>query len=205
MSPRNKATVTTLSLVLAFALPASADNRNVSGEVIIIHDQPVPKRMPRSKNYPVYKLPPYSDKAILGDAWTRAWLLLDISETGVVRRLKWIKRPGYDLERIAEAEVWKLDFDPARDAEGKPMRLNAIWMFEWPSVGWLNTVYDNPRTKAPSMPAVTKAPFSGDPYWYIPCTGQSTVNFDSKYPVTRDCSTPNLANAEHEPWVSRPR
>jgi hypothetical protein len=188
--------------MLLTAATAAADPR---GEVIVIHDQAPPKQLPRSVNYPVYKLPPYSDKAILADAWTRAWMLLDISDTGEVRRFKWIKRPGYDLEAIAAAEVWKIKFDPARDAHDRPIALHAMWMFEWPSVGWLNVIENNPRTKAPSHHSKTLAPFSGDPYWYIPCTGQSTVNFDSVYPVTRDCSTPDLARAEQEPWVTRPR
>ena len=207
VSPRTSGTVfVSFAALLLATAPAAADPpRDQTGEVIIIHDHVKPKRLPRSTNYPVYKLPPYSNKAILADAWTRTWLLLDISDSGEVRRFKWLKRPGYDLEKLTEAEVWKLRFDPARDDHDRPIPLNAIWMFEWPSVGWLNVIHDTTRSRAPSQPAKTMAPFSGDPYWYIPCTGQSTVNFDSKYPVTRDCSTPDLSQAEHEAWVVRPR
>lgn len=49
------------------------------------------------------------------DVWTRAWMLLDIDERGVVRQIKWLHRPGYDLEPIALAHV------------------------EWPSYWWLVT------------------------------------------------------------------
>jgi len=179
-----------------------------SGETIVLKDKVVPKQLPKIKNYAPSKAPPYSDKAVTSDTWTRAWLLLDVDEHGDVARFKWLKRPGLDLEKLATAEVWKLKFEPALDPEGKPMRVRVVWKFEWPAVGWLNLMNDATRSYSPSGVTFIQGDKASDfrahhPYNYIPCTGESTANLDSYYPVTRDCSTYDLKVADREQWVVR--
>lgn len=80
---------------------------------------------------------PYSEEAVERDAWARAWLLLDVDPSGKVTRLKLLKPPGYDLDRIAIEEAFKLTFEPALDAAGKPQRTYVVYTMEWPSWGWL--------------------------------------------------------------------
>src|SRR5688572_15025246 len=82
----------------------------LQGEVIVIRDKIAPPVAPKPKNYKPHKAPPYSDAAVLSDAWTKAHMLLDVDEQGIVRRYKFLKRPGYDLEKIAAREVSKLVF-----------------------------------------------------------------------------------------------
>jgi len=181
---------------------------SASGETIVVRDPVKPKRMPKAKNYAPSKAPPYSDAAVTSDTWTRAWLLLDIDQNGNVVRFKWLKRPGFDLEKIAEAEVWKIKFDPALDADGKPMRVQALWKFEWPAVGWLNMMNDATRSYSPSGVTAIQGDKASDfrahhPFAYVPCSGESTANLDSYYPITRDCSTPDLAKADTEQWIVR--
>jgi hypothetical protein len=108
------------------------------GEVIRIEDRkrPMPEVVPKPKQ-DTQKSLPYTDEAVARDAWARAWLLLDIDETGRVTRLKLLKKPGFGLERICLDEAFKLRFDPARDKAGKPMKNYMLWTMEWPSWGWL--------------------------------------------------------------------
>src|SRR5262249_23166122 len=70
-----------------------------SSEVIVIHDPPPPPVPPQPKH--PRRVLPYSDDAIEHDVWTRAWLLLDVSETGKVTRVKFLHRPGSNLDQIA--------------------------------------------------------------------------------------------------------
>ncbi|MEJ7601731.1 MAG: carboxypeptidase regulatory-like domain-containing protein [Kofleriaceae bacterium] len=108
------------------------------GEVIQIDDEqrPKPKVAPEPKD-DQRKALPYSEEAIKRDAWARAWLLLDVDETGKVKRLKMLKRPGFGLEKICLDEAFKLTFEPGRDADGRPMKTYVLWAMEWPSWGWL--------------------------------------------------------------------
>ena len=108
------------------------------GEVIRIDDtkRPKPKVAAQSKRDTRVSLP-YSDEAVTRDAWARAWLLLDVDETGAVIRLKLLKRPGFNLEKICIEEAFKLRFDPARDPTGKPIKTYMLYTMEWPSWGWL--------------------------------------------------------------------
>jgi hypothetical protein len=160
--------------------------------VIRIHEQLPPKQMPKPLNFPRWKAPPYSDRAVLSDAWTRAWMLLEISATGEVTRFKWLKRPGYDLEKLATTEVFKIKFSPAIDATGKATRLFVIWKFEWPSVEWQTVVMNNTRSRMPSESEMAS----------VPCRG-GAWNFGSAYIGGRDCSKPDLAKARTEQWVGR--
>ena len=108
------------------------------GEVIKIEDRkrPKPKVAPKPKQ-DVQKSLPYTDEAIVKDAWARAWLLLDVDEAGRVTRLKLLKKPGFGLEKICLEEAFKLRFDPAKDDKGRPMKNYMLWTMEWPSWGWL--------------------------------------------------------------------
>jgi hypothetical protein len=138
------------------------------GEVIKIVDLklPPPAVLPKPTNEHSRKSLPYSPQAMERDAWARAFLLLDINEKGQVTRLKLLKRPGFDLDQIAIDEAFKLQFEPARDAAGRPVRTYIIWDMEWPSWGWLvggggtaagrPVAYDDMYRYNRSNPAVTR-------------------------------------------------
>ncbi|MEO8706834.1 MAG: carboxypeptidase-like regulatory domain-containing protein [Kofleriaceae bacterium] len=162
------------------------------GEVIVIHEQLTPKRNPVPLNFPASKAPPYSDKALLGDAWTRAWLLLDIDVNGNVTRFKWLKRPGYDLEGIATTEAFKLKFTPALDHAGNQSQLYAIWGFEWVAQSWNSLLGHHAQDHLPTPRETAN----------IPCSGGGPIEFKSKYKGYRDCSLPDLSKASGEVWVT---
>jgi hypothetical protein len=170
----------------------------LAGEVIVIREKlraPVPAK---ATNYKPHQAPPYSDEAILSDAWTKAWLLLDVDEAGAVRRMKFLRRPGYDLEKIATDEVFALRFDPARDASGKPIRTWVVWSIEWPSAWWL-IQFTGTRSGMP--PIVGFPPRRLD--HYVPCAGSGPWAMGSIRPTYKDCSLPDLSKAHLEPWVAR--
>lgn len=165
------------------------------GEVIVVKEprrRVTPRRpavLPKPKNYSPVKAPPYSDEAILSDAWTRAWLLLDVDRTGKVRRFKFLKRPGHDLEQIAAAEAFKLRFEPGRDGKRRPVDTWVVWLIEWPSHGWLIDLIGI----ATRMPRELAG--------YVPCAGSGPLNLDSVHPTYRDCSKPDLSKAAGEKWI----
>jgi hypothetical protein len=76
---------------------------------------------------------PYSDQAIDENAWVVGWMLLDVDDKGVVTGFRFLHRPGYGLDRIAEKEIWGLRFEPAVDAGGQPMISKVLWKLEWPA------------------------------------------------------------------------
>lgn len=166
-----------------------------SGEVIVIHDHIAPPVPPKPKNFEPRKAPPYSDKAVLSDAWTKAHLLLDVDERGVVRRYKWLQRPGYDLEKIAVREISRLAFEPAKDAQGKPMRAWVVWSIEWPSAWWLEKLVG---TRSGMPPIVGFPPHRLDDY--VPCRGSGPWAMGSVHPTYKDCSKPDLTKAATERW-----
>jgi hypothetical protein len=170
------------------------------GEVIEIRDLPPPAVPPRPLEDPRIALP-YSDQAVLRDAWTKAWLLLDVSATGEVTQLKVLKRPGFDLDDIALRSAFALHFDPARDRNGKPIPTLIVWGMEWPSYGWLQQFETTTRIPPlvrdplqPQLPALSK----------VPCAGSGPMYLGSLYPAYRDCSRPDLTLASTLPWVKRP-
>jgi hypothetical protein len=181
-----------LVLLAVLASPAMAD------EVIVIVDHIPPPVLPKPKNYIATKTPPYSDEAVLSDAWTKAWLILDIDERGKVARIKFLKHPGHDLETIAKDEAFKLEFEPARDATGKAVRTQIVWSIEWPSAWWLST-FIGVRSTMP--PIVGFPPHRMDDY--VPCAGSGPLQLGSVHPVYKDCSQPDLSRASREPWVNR--
>ena len=188
--------------------PASAavlDGRvdSVAGEVIVIRDRIAPPVPPKPTNHVRSKAPPYSDRAVLTNAWTKAWFLLDLDEQGKLRRYKFLRRPGYDLERIAVDEIRKLRFEPGRDRSGKPVRTWMVWAVEWPSAWWLGQEASHlPGTRA-GMAARTVGfpPRPGDAS--VPCHGSAWM-MGSVFAttVTKDCSRPDLSKAAAEPWIA---
>jgi hypothetical protein len=168
----------------------------VMGEVIVIRDRITPPVPPKAKNYKPKAAPPYSDKAVLSDAWTKAHMLLDIDEQGRVLRYKFLQRPGYDLEKIAAREVTKLEFEPAKDASGKPMRAWVVWTIEWPSAWWLEKLVG---TRSAMPPIVGFPPRRLDSY--VPCKGSGPWAMGSVHPTYKDCSKPDLRKASTEKWV----
>jgi len=169
------------------------------GEVIEIHDPLPPKVMPKPTNFSRTRAPPYSQEALDKDAWARAWMLLDIGPDGAVKRFKFLKRPGYDLEKIAAAEVFKLRFEPARNDDDKPMGTSIVWGIEWPSAGWLEAIIGT-RSRMPSMHGF---PPRGQTD-YVPCKGSGPMNLGSVHPTYRDCSGPDLSRVGTEAWIVKP-
>ena len=204
------------------------------GEVIKIEDRrrPEPKVKAKPKQ-DISKSLPYSDEAVERDAWARAWLLLDVDERGTVTRLKLLKRPGYDLDKICIDEAFKLKFSPALDDKGQPMKTYMLWTFEWPSWGWLiqgNGVATKRPVDRDDMQALTTnslvtAKQDGDKIggpWAtpttaesagsdafdmsmgrVPCAGSGPLNLDGRNRSYRDCSQPDLSAAPALPWITR--
>jgi hypothetical protein len=186
---------TRITLSAAATLDGKVD-ATLGNEVIEIRDPVLPPVLPKAKNFKPKATPPYSDEAILSDAWTKAHLLLDVDEQGVVRRYKFLKRPGYELEKIAGKEVSKLEFEPARDEHGKPVRVWIVWSIEWPSAWWLSK-FNLPRSTMP--PIVGFPPRRMD--HYVPCRGSGPMNLGSLHPTYKDCSKPDLSKAKTEKWI----
>jgi hypothetical protein len=180
---------------------ATADDEPISvgSEVIRVKGTAPKPTPPRATNYVASKTPPYSDHAILSDAWARAWLVLEVSETGTVMRIKFLNRPGYDLDDIALSEAFKLTFTPALDPARTPMRSHVLWLIEWPSAYWLQELTGT-RSRMPPMKGLPPHRLDA----YVPCKGSGPLNLDSAHPVYRDCSKPNFAKFQTERWIGRP-
>jgi hypothetical protein len=180
---------------------ATLDGRvdRTGGEVIVIQDQKPPRVPARPSNYSPRKAPPYSDEALDKDAWTRAWVLLDVGPDGQVTQFKFLKRPGYDLENIAASELFKLTFDPARDDRDQPTRTFLIWGIEWTSNSWLMAM-NLPRTMTPPIVGFPPRATSET----VPCKGSGPMHLGSVHPGYRDCSEPDLTQVAREPWIVRP-
>ncbi|HEY4058376.1 MAG TPA: hypothetical protein VGM39_17305 [Kofleriaceae bacterium] len=187
-----------LLVVALVASAAHADPIDVPGEVIVVHGNVPTVTAPAAKHYNPLKTPPYTDRAINSDAWTRAWMMLDVDETGTVVRVKFLKKPGYDLEPIAIAEAFKQRFSAALDEQGQPMRSRVVWSIEWPSVWWLDSIA-SPRS---AMPMVGSPPHRADDN--VPCRGSGPLNLDMLHPVYKDCSKPDLTKADSAPWIFPP-
>jgi hypothetical protein len=173
--------------------------RDVPGEVIVIEGTVAPATPPKPTNFVKQKAPPYSDRAILSDAWTKAWMLLEVDEAGAVTRVKFLNTPGYDLEKIALAEAFKLTFAPALDGSKRPMRSNVVWEIEWPAAFWLSTFVG---TRS-AMPKIVGFPPRRQDH-YVPCRGSGPWAMGSIRPTYKDCSKPNLGKIATEAWIDRP-
>lgn len=187
--------------VVVGAAPARLDGQvdSAAGEVIVIEEKLQPPVPPNPTNWSPRRAPPYSDRAVLSNAWTHAWLLLEVSERGEVTRFKFLERPGYDLEPIAAREAFKLRFDPARDREGKPMRSLLVWEIEWPSAWYLVALYGT-RTRMPEWVGVPPRRQGRG----LPCEGAGPWQLGSVYRGYKKCSRPDLSRATAEPWVVPP-
>lgn len=128
----------------------------------------------------------YSSQAKDANAWVRAWLVLDVTASGFVRRLKLINRPGYGLDELAVREAFKLRFAPARSRSGKAVPAMVLWTYEWPSYWWMIDQKLDPRL-VPEKAAK------------LPCKGNS-----SNERTQRDCSQADLAAAQLLPWIDAP-
>jgi hypothetical protein len=186
--------------VLTFMLASStalADPPVVGSETIHVQGH-IKVTMPKPHRDPTV-LPPYNDAIILSDGWTRAWMLLDVSETGAVRRVKFLHHPGYGLDKIAVAEAFKQSFDPALDRDGNPAPALVVWPVEWPSHDWLiarTGVITRHITEVWALPGGLALP---------PCKGSGPLQLESVHPVYRDCTKPDLSHADaSEPWLTRP-
>jgi hypothetical protein len=172
-------------------------------EVIVLESRPPPAVVPEPVDKFVrIKVPPYSDEAILKDAWTRAWLLLDVDEHGKVSQVKFLKKPGYNLEPIALAEAWKLEFTPAKNDRGQAVPSFVLWPIEWPSMYYLEHHTKN-TTRMPENWGLGR----GSRAAWIACKGSGPwvfTNRISSYTGYRDCSRPDMAKAKTEPWIIRP-
>lgn len=168
------------------------------GEVIVIEGHVPPATPPKPTNYVKTAAPPYSDRAILSDAWTKAWMLLEIDERGAVTRVKFLNKPGYDLEPIAIAQAFKLKFAPALDGTKHAMRSTLVWEIEWPSAYWLGT-FVGVRSTMP--PVVGFPPHRMDDY--VPCRGSGPLNLGSVRPTYKDCTKPDLSKIPTAPWIDR--
>ncbi|HEY4180872.1 MAG TPA: hypothetical protein VGM90_28705 [Kofleriaceae bacterium] len=192
--------VALLAAVLALSATALADDDPIAveGEIIEVHGTAPRTTPPQPQHYNSLETPPYSDHAILSDAWTRAWLVLELDETGTVARVKFLKKPGYDLEKIALAQVFGQKFSPALDADGKPMRTRIVWKLEWPSAWWLN-MWGNPRN---TVPMTGWPPHRADAS--VPCRGTAPLSLGSMHPVYKDCSQPDLSKVDQVAWIYPP-
>ena len=189
----------------------------IGGEVIEVHEKLRPIQHTKPKQDPL-KIPPYSDKAVLEDRWAKAWLLLDVDERGIVNRVKFLKRPGFDLDPVAVKFAFDMQFDPARNNHGVPTRTYIVWPLEWPSFQWLQQRYGT-TTRLPKYladadevaPAGMNIPkklpneIKKAAYDYWPrCAGTGPPQLNSVHSTLRDCSEPDLSRADaSEPWIVR--
>lgn len=151
-------------------------------EAVELYDVMPPPVKPRLLSAP-NAIPAYSQQAIDTDAWAKAWLLLDVSATGTVTRVKLLTDPGHDLTAIAIRAAFDLRFAPARDLAGHPVPDLMLWSFEWPSYGWLSH-HDLDHVRLP--PEVAS----------VPCLGSAPARS-----VYRNCAAPDMASALSRPWI----
>ncbi|MBV8757050.1 MAG: carboxypeptidase regulatory-like domain-containing protein [Deltaproteobacteria bacterium] len=150
----------------------------VGSEVVEIHEilPPAVAAKPKSRTDVILD---YTDAASDADEWTRAWLLLDVSERGDVTQLKLLADPGHGLAPIAERAAFALRFEPALDRSHKPMRSTVLWTYEWPAYWWLLQNHYS-MSRLPPQAEMED------------CTGRRH----------RDCSEPDLTKLLTQPWVT---
>jgi hypothetical protein len=111
--------------------------------------------------------------------------MLDIDETGTVRHLKVLQRPGHGLDDTAIREGFKMRFEPARDRAKRAIPSIIMWTFEWPSHSWLIEHHEG----------VTRMPPD-----YI--TVQCQKPGEHRSGEFRDCSQPDVAASLSEAWIA---
>jgi hypothetical protein len=157
-----------------------------SDSVIELHEV-LPPAVPAKAHEHADVILDYSDDASDADTWARAWLLLDVSETGAVSQVKLLNDPGHALAPIAIKAALAMTFDPARDRANRPIRSTVLWTYEWPAYWWL----------VENHYARTRLPLET---FTLPCNGH-----DSKFVRHRDCTPPDLSKIVTAPWQSRAR
>lgn len=153
-------------------------------EAIAIREALPPAVQPKPKKALDY-VPEYSETAEDKNTWTRAWLLLDVTDAGKVARVKLLDAPGLDLDKIAVQEAFDVTFEPARDRSGKSIPAMVLWTWEWPAYFWM---LDHKRSMHRLPPEVAS----------VRCKN------DRPSRSLRDCSKPSVANAMTKPWIDRP-
>ena len=153
-------------------------------EAIEMDDGVMPIQLPRLR-YEA-RLPPYSDAAINTNQWLRAWLLLDVDESGAVKRVKLVDAPGFDLDATAVRAAFDLDFEPARDPTNRPARTQLLWSIDWPAYSWLVDHGDGSIARMPDAASE------------LPCKSAHTSQ-----DLARSCAPPTIANALSAPWITR--
>jgi len=167
------------------ALPVDSES------TIVIHDAAPIAVSPERKDDPNWdRQAPYSDEAFLSNRWAKAWLLLDVDDTGHVWRLKLLNDPGQNLGPIAIAEGFKMSFTPARDAANRAMPTLLVVPIEWPSYSW-------------EIQRAGTASHFFKRREYMECRGHGPITMDSVVKEYRDCTRPDLANASAKKWIKR--
>ena len=165
-----------------------SDSKIVDGtDAIEIHETSPPAVVAKPVNRWIPILP-YSKTAIAYDVWVRAWMTLDIDATGRVQDIRWIQRPGHDLDSIAVREAFALTFEPARDRAKRAIASQLVWVFEWPSHWWLD--HQDEHRDDTRMPAN---------YIEVECQKPGERRRDR-----RDCSQADLRGSLGERWIGRP-
>jgi hypothetical protein len=130
-------------------------------------------------------------------------------------RVKFLKRPGYDLDQIALRHAFNLKFSPARDKHGYPARSYIVWPLEWPAMGWLQEnqllatrLPSFPESSPPPLSSMSRRPSGIQFTGYPPCAtgpvGFNGIAGSSGYHGRRDCSVPDISRANAaEPWIAR--
>jgi hypothetical protein len=164
-----------------------AESTTIDGQEAIEIHETAPTVTPARPVNEWIRILPYSKKALLDDEWTRAWMTLDVDDKGQVLHLKWIRRPGHDLDDIAMREAFDIRFNPARDSGKHAMPSRVVWMFEWPSHSWLTDHRYFDITRMPSD------------FTTVACQKDGEHRRDR-----RDCSQADVTTTLGEVWLSKP-
>jgi hypothetical protein len=153
-------------------------------EAITMRETLPPAIVPKAK-IPLDTVLEYSELAQDKNEWTRAWLLLDVDDTGKVRRVKLLNKPGLDLDAIAIRAAFTIPFEPARDRTDHPVPALVVWTWEWPAFLWMISNRKHPGRLPPNV---------------------STMHCKNSGPekAIRDCSKPALAKGITAPWIDKP-
>ena len=119
--------------------------------------QPPPEgskaRLPRVLNYTPPRYPAAAEKQGLEATVT---LQLDIDKNGRVTKVFVVDPAGHGFDEAATEAAQKLEFDPARKADGTPTAARILYRYSWT----LKTS-PGPAAEAGAAPAVSDEPFSG--------------------------------------------
>jgi len=210
--------VTEVPGVLAVGAEVTTIREHVGGNV-------VPASVERSTIKPQL---PYSHQAIDENLWAVGWVLLDVSETGVVSGFRFLRRPEHGLDGIAESEIWNMRFKPAHDASGRPMASRVLWKLEWPAYYWARdrvirrtarddsvtlgsavgtraSLNEKPTPRGINLDTIQVSDDLSRSSDALPnCRGSAPLQLDGTPGVYRDCSLPDLTKINSEPLIPRP-